>query len=456
MRALQRVTRRLRAGGRSVHAAAATSTTKVDKIHFFDRVVSGCKWLAPKRSNGCPISAASNSKQSLEQFSGVHESRLSVEDQRELNELREGCEQLIAIHLVGTKNAELLLQAGCTDRKSLAEMLLAENVLDDDERAVRYLKSKVGIKRTDYAMSIIREARRERSQWDPQVTMCVEGNISVGKTTFLEQICSASAKLKGKVHIEPEPIAQWTNTPHGGHNLLEKFYDDPEKNGYMFQNYVFCTRVEQERGKANTMGEQQLPLRLLERSVFSDLQVFVRAGVKQGYLSDFQRDVYLSSVKPIIKSVPSLRPDAFVYLRANPQTCYQRLLQRSRAEETGVGLAYLEQLHQYHEEWMTGHQVPTTDTGGLNVIKFNESGLPFHPTTERTGGDLRAEDHQAVSLLGIPVLVLDCEPDIVTDPDAREEYSRTLHAFWKYAAQQRRVSHGSTSNYTDTEQRLFE
>eukprot|EP01043_Picozoa_sp_COSAG02_P013372 COSAG02_NODE_533_length_20665_cov_216.617281_15_plen_457_part_00 len=456
MRALQRVSQRLRGGGRWAHAAAATGTANVDKIHIFDNVVSGCNLLEPKSSNRCPISATSNGRRSLRLFSGAHETRLSVEDQQELEQLREGYEQLVAIQNVGTKNAELLLAAGCTDRKSLAEKLLAENVLDDDDRAVRYLKSTVGIKRTDYAMSIIREARRERTQWDPQVTMCVEGNISVGKTTFLEQVCSTSAELNGKVHIEPEPIAQWTNTPHGGHNLLEKFYEDPEKNGYMFQNYVFCTRVEQERGKANTVGEQELPLRLLERSVFSDLQVFVRAGVKQGYLTDFQRDVYLSSVKPIIKSVPSLQPDAFVYLRADPQTCHQRLLQRSRAEETGVGLDYLEQLHQYHEEWMTGHQVPIADTGGLNVIKFNESGLPFHPATERTGGDLHAKDRQTVSLLGIPVLVLDCEPDIVTDPDAREEYSRTLHAFWKYAAQQRRASHDSTDDYTHTEHRSFE
>ena len=456
MRALYRATQRFRGGRRWGHVAAAAASYSVhnshpvDSIQHFDRVVSGTGFLAHNKSiEGCPIYAAIDGMRPLGQLSGEQESRLSAKEKLDLHQLVAGYEQLLEIQNVGTKNAELLLAAGCTDRKSLAEMLLAEQVLDDDEKAIRYLKSQVGIKRNDYALSIIREARRERSQWDPQVTMCVEGNISVGKTTFLEKVCSTSAKLDGKVQVIPEPIAQWTNTPHGGHNLLEHFYQNPVKNGYMFQNYVFCTRVEQERGQARRVGELKLPLRLLERSVFSDLQVFVRAGLKQGYLSEFQRDVYLSSVKPIIKSVPTLQPDAFVYLRADPQTCYQRLLQRSRAEETGVGLDYLEQLHQYHEEWMTGHRVPAADTGGLNVIKFDSSGLPFHPAVEMPGEDIRVTEHQSVSLLGTPVLVLDCEPDIVSDPDAREEYSKTIHAFWNYAAQQRRANQRETSDGTE-------
>jgi deoxyadenosine/deoxycytidine kinase len=434
---------------RRAHSAAVART---DLVHFFDHEVSGFGTLGknshPESSDSCPIVATSDGMRVVAEVPSLQESKLSAQDQQQLAHVRAGYEQLRAIQNVGEKNAELLLAAGCTDRKSLAEKLLAEHVLDDDEKAARWLKSEVGIKRYDYAMSIIREARRERSQWDRQVTMCVEGNISVGKTTFLEKVCNTSKDLAGRVQVVPEPIAQWTNMPDGQHNLLECFYKDPKEYGYMFQNYVFCTRVEQEGGHTRSVDAQQSPLRLLERSVFSDLRVFVRAGVQEGYLSELQRDVYLSSIKPIIKSVPSLQPDAFVYLRAKPQTCYDRLLQRSREEENGVKLEYLERLHEYHEEWMRGDQVSTLDASGLNVIKFNSFGSPFLPATDAADGvkgELACSDRkgprQPTSLLGVPALVLDCEPDIVTDPEAKEEYSRALHTFWQYVAKERQDRH---------------
>ena len=106
-----------------------------------------------------------------------------------------------------------------------------------------------------------------------------------------------------------------------------------------------------------------------------------------------------------------------------------------------LGLLYY--VKNYHFGECTHFQkIPIEETGGLNVIKFNDSGLPFHPTVKRT-------DDNSLSLFGVPVLVLDCEPDIISDPDAREEYSRTLHAFWKYAAQQRRAGRDVDSDQVE-------
>ncbi|NXF81682.1 DGUOK protein, partial [Sclerurus mexicanus] len=42
----------------------------------------------------------------------------------------------------------------------------------------------------------------------------------------------------------------------------------------------------------------------------------------------------------------------FLYLRATPQTCLQRLRRRARSEEGGIQLEYLEQLHAQHEQWL--------------------------------------------------------------------------------------------------------
>ncbi|NXK47388.1 DGUOK protein, partial [Chauna torquata] len=42
----------------------------------------------------------------------------------------------------------------------------------------------------------------------------------------------------------------------------------------------------------------------------------------------------------------------FLYLRATPQRCLERLRRRARAEERGVQLPYLQQLHAQHERWL--------------------------------------------------------------------------------------------------------
>ena len=56
---------------------------------------------------------------------------------------------------------------------------------------------------------------------------------------------------------------------------------------------------------------------------------------------------------PMVTSVlPSLVPDGFIYLRAEPKLCKKRMTQRARSEEGGVELGYLEQLHQMHEDWL--------------------------------------------------------------------------------------------------------
>ena len=50
--------------------------------------------------------------------------------------------------------------------------------------------------------------------------------------------------------------------------------------------------------------------------------------------------------------IPSLRPDGFIYLKADPDVCSERMARRNRSEEGGVKLEYLEQLHNMHEQWL--------------------------------------------------------------------------------------------------------
>lgn len=150
---------------------------------------------------------------------------------------------------------------------------------------VEFLQSSVGIIHKNHAESIttfIKESVDEEITEDGtesgpkmakknRLTFCVEGNISVGKTTFLQRIANETLELRDLVEIVPEPISKWQDVGPDHFNILDAFYAEPERYAYTFQNYVFVTRVMQERESAAGIK----PLRLMERSVFSDRMVSV-------------------------------------------------------------------------------------------------------------------------------------------------------------------------------------
>lgn len=47
------------------------------------------------------------------------------------------------------------------------------------------------------------------------------------------------------VQVVPEPVDKWQDIGNGHHNVLQAFYDTPDRYAYTFQNYVFVTRMMQ-------------------------------------------------------------------------------------------------------------------------------------------------------------------------------------------------------------------
>lgn len=151
-------------------------------------------------------------------------------------------------------------------------------------KMVEFLQSSVGIIHKNHAESIttfIKKSVDEELKEDvgsdvkatqkKRITFCVEGNISVGKTTFLQRIANETLELQDLVEIVPEPIDKWQDVGPDHFNILDAFYAEPQRYAYTFQNYVFVTRLMQER--ESSLGIK--PLRLMERSVFSDRMVCI-------------------------------------------------------------------------------------------------------------------------------------------------------------------------------------
>jgi hypothetical protein len=95
--------------------------------------------------------------------------------------------------------------------------------------------------------------------------------------------------------------------------------------------------------------------------------VFVKAVHALKQLSDLELEVYDSWFNPWLQRIPQLTPDAFVYLRTNPDTCVRRMQLRNRSEETGIPRTYLVDLNSYHDSWLVEGGRPLGGPGSIGV-----------------------------------------------------------------------------------------
>ncbi|NWU87358.1 DGUOK protein, partial [Onychorhynchus coronatus] len=81
--------------------------------------------------------------------------------------------------------------------------------------------------------------------------------------------------------------------------------------------------------------------------------VFAKNLFEVGHLNSLEWAIYQDWHSFLLRHLgPRATLHGFLYLRATPQTCLERLRRRARSEEGGIQLGYLEQLHAQHEHWL--------------------------------------------------------------------------------------------------------
>jgi deoxyadenosine/deoxycytidine kinase len=178
----------------------------------------------------------------------------------------------------------------------------------------------------------------------------LEGNIGSGKSTF----CKLYSKSNPDCEVHLEPVDEWINMKDDitNKNLLQYFYDDQERWSYTFQSYAFISRI-------NCITKPTLKSKkLVERSIFTDKNVFAKALYETGKMSNIEWKMYNKwfdwSLQDLINKIGE--PSGIIYLRCDPEISYERLKIRSRSEESSVPLEYLQKLHDYHDKWLLNNK----------------------------------------------------------------------------------------------------
>lgn len=169
--------------------------------------------------------------------------------------------------------------------------------------------------------------------------IAVDGNMGAGKSTFLKKVGEI---LPTHLHAQVvfEPHQEWQNI--GGANLLDLFYKDPKRWAYTFQSHVLSSRIKQ------FQKMPYAPVQVVERSIYSNYYCFGRNCFEQGLLTPLEWHLYEEFFNQFAWQIAT--PDAFIYLRVDPEVCYQRIAHRQRTEEGTVSLAYVRQLHEKYED----------------------------------------------------------------------------------------------------------
>lgn len=176
----------------------------------------------------------------------------------------------------------------------------------------------------------------------------IEGNIGSGKSTLCRML---EVFYNGEAEVIYEPVDEWKSVQNNedGKNLLQCYYEEQNRWGFSFQLYGLLTRFH------DTMKKQQKELRFVERSIFSYKNVFARFLYENKKMNSLEWKMYEQWFDWLSKDSFEVenKPNGFIYLRANPETSYQRMLKRERNEEKCVPIEYLESVNKYHDDWLS-------------------------------------------------------------------------------------------------------
>lgn len=211
----------------------------------------------------------------------------------------------------------------------------------------------------------------------------IEGNIGSGKSTLLEKLRAHYSNNSHVIFLR-EPVDDWEKIKDKeGNTMLKKFYADQEKYSFAFQMMAYISRLKILRDVVNnvkTIQENLIKQRQLdmfinydekenyfevpkyviitERSLYTDKHVFAKMLHDQGKIEDVCYQIYLNWFEEFAKDFPI---NYSVYVKTDPEKCYERIHKRARDGEEVIPLSYLDNCHTYHEEFLDENKGLKTD-----------------------------------------------------------------------------------------------
>jgi len=184
----------------------------------------------------------------------------------------------------------------------------------------------------------------------------VAGNIGAGKTALTERL---GERMKWDTGFESV-----TDNPY-----LPDFYGDMKTWAFHLQMYFLGHRAEQYKKLASIPTTV-----ILDRSIYEDAHIFVRALHHLGNLSERDYGAYKRLYEVVLSGLAT--PNLLIYLKAPVPTLMTRIKERARGMETGISEDYLNLLDKFYDDWLGTFDfcpVLTINTQNLDYVNGPEA-----------------------------------------------------------------------------------
>jgi deoxyadenosine/deoxycytidine kinase len=174
----------------------------------------------------------------------------------------------------------------------------------------------------------------------------IDGNIGSGKSTLLNHL-KEHYKNDANIIFADEPVSEWESIRDStGVSMLQKFYTDQKMYSFPFQMMAYISRLDILR---KIVKSNPNVIIITERSLHTDRLVFAKMLFDSGLIEDVNYQIYLKWFDTFIEDYPI---SGVVYVKTDPQICFDRIKQRSRTGESEIPVEYLTKCDMYHESMM--------------------------------------------------------------------------------------------------------
>jgi deoxyadenosine/deoxycytidine kinase len=172
----------------------------------------------------------------------------------------------------------------------------------------------------------------------------IEGNIGSGKSTILQHLKECFKTTENIIFLE-EPVDIWeTIKDENGTTILTKFYENQEKYSFAFQMMAYISRLSILK---NTIKENPNAIIITERCLNTDRYVFAKMLYDNKKIEEIEYQIYLKWFDEFCDIIQNSK---MIYMKTNPEICYERIAKRNRTGESNISIDYLNGCHHYHEE----------------------------------------------------------------------------------------------------------
>jgi deoxyadenosine/deoxycytidine kinase len=170
----------------------------------------------------------------------------------------------------------------------------------------------------------------------------IEGNIGSGKSTLFEKLKIHFANNKNIIFVR-EPVDIWDSIQdENGTTILEKFYQDQIKYSFSFQIMAYISRINLLK---ETIKQNPGVTIITERSLYTDKMVFAKMLYDTHKIEYINYQIYLNLFDTFKND---FNVNNIIYIKTDPDICYNRILKRARNGENNISVDYLQLCDTYH------------------------------------------------------------------------------------------------------------